>query len=136
MFNYFIAGLGSIGSLLGAYAVYVTATGKNKTDIGAIVNEQINTILKTKDTDIATLRTDLKDLKTLVDTLNSKIEDLTSERLKDKTTINALTFELEQKTIEVEAKTIALNEMTIDRDHWKNMFNGTKGTTKESNQFY
>lgn len=100
-----IALIGSVGSLLGAYTLYVKAVGKNKTDIGAIVNEQIKFILEDKDGTIGSLRNDL-------DALNEKVERLLVERAEDKSTISRLTAELA--------------DAIRDKNYWKNLYQDLK----------
>lgn len=134
MFQNVLAVLGLAGGLLGAYATYVAAKGKNKTDIGAIVNEQIKTILATKDKDIASrdedidelkqdnesTKKEMNDLRITVKELNAKVEQLLLKRIEDEKTIGTLTFELKQKTIE-------LASMIADRDYWKSKYEKLKG---------
>ena len=127
MFQNILAVLGLAGGLLGAYATYVAAKGKNKTDIGAIVNDQIKTILANKDRDIDDLKEDnettkkeMKDLRVTVKELNEKVEQLLLKRIEDEKTIGTLTFDLKQKTIE-------LASMIADRDYWKAKYEKLKG---------
>lgn len=127
MFQNVLAVLGLAGGLLGAYATYVAAKGKNKTDIGAIVNDQIKTLLANKDKDIDDLKEDnettkkeMKDLRVTVKELNEKVEQLLLKRIEDEKTIGTLTFDLKQKTIE-------LASMIADRDYWKAKYEKLRG---------
>lgn len=134
MFQNILAVLGLVGGLLGGWATYVSAKGKNKTDIGAIVNEQIKTILAdkdkaivNKDQDITDLKDDneqtkkeMNELRETVDKLNDKVEKLLLKRIEDQSTIGTLTSDLKQKTIE-------LANMIIDRDYWKAKYEKLKG---------
>lgn len=134
MFQNILAVLGLVGGLLGGWATYVSAKGKNKTDIGAIVNEQIKTILAdkdkaivNKDQDITDLKDDneqtkkeMNELRETVDKLNDKVEKLLLKRIEDQSTIGTLTFDLKHKTIE-------LANMIVDRDYWKEKYEKLKG---------
>lgn len=140
MFQNVLAILGLVGGLLGGWATYVSAKGKNKTDIGAIVNEQIKTILENKDKDIENKDQDITELKEdneqtkkdmnklrdTVDKLNDKVEQLLLKRIEDQSLIGSLTFELKQKTSE-------LINVTFDRDHWKEKYEKLKGDKRNGN---
>lgn len=119
MVDNIIAILGSLGTFIGVYTLYVKATGKNKVDIGAVVNTQIQVILKDKDGTIGRLETRLTetnkkndDLEDKMNKLNDKFETLLMQRIEDKSTITRLTSEL-------------ADEMR-DKDYWKRLYEEMK----------
>lgn len=117
MFVNLITLLGSIGSLLGALTLYMKAVGKNKTDISAIVNEQIKLILENKDGTIGRLESNLNEVNVKYDKLNDKVEVLLHERAEDKSTISRLTNEL--------------SDEVRDKNYWKKLYEDMKEKYEE-----
>lgn len=126
MVDNIIAVLGSIGTLIEAYTLYVKATGKNKVDIGAIVNSQIELLLKDKDGTIGRLETRLTEVNEKNDELNGKynelnkkVEKLLMQRIEDKSTITRLTTELA--------------DAMRDKNYWKQKYEDLKRRMNNGN---